>query len=166
MGVSMAEHRIHYFSHSLAISITVRKKLRYNLFMQKTVMENWRILLVPFLPLIFAYLELGGNWFGLRLVQRGPSVWSVAGVIIFSVAYSLVAAVVAHKFKFNLGLLMVNYGFGFSVVSIFLILNWGEIPEFSMKLVSTYPLLWGVAAIAIVGFLISGYLLVTAPPTV
>lgn len=129
------------------------------------MMENWRILLVPFLPLIFAYLELGGNWFGLRLVQRGPSVWSVTGVIVFSVAYSLVAAVIAHKFKLNLGLLMVNYGFGFSVVSIFLTLNWGEIPEFSTELLSTYPLLWGVAAIAIVGFLISGFLVVTAPPT-
>ena len=115
-------------------------------------MESWRILVVPILPLMFAYLELGGNWFGLRLIQRGPSFWSVAGVIIFSVTYSLVAAAVAYKCKLNLGLLMVNYGFGFSVVSIFLILNWGKIPAFSAELVSTYPLLWGVAAVALVGF--------------
>ena len=131
----------------------------------ENTMEAWRILILPFLPLVFAYLELGGNWFGLRLVQRGLSVWSVTGVIIFSVAYSLVAAIVAHKLQLNLGILMVNYGFGFSIVSIFLMLEWGKIPEFSTVLVSTYPLLWGVAAVALIGFVLSGYLVIIAPPT-
>jgi ABC-type Fe3+ transport system permease subunit len=77
-------------------------------------MNTWaKILLTPIIPVLFAYLELGGNWFGLRLLQRGPSLWSVAGTLIFSVLYSLTAAYISLKFGLNFALLMVAYGFGF-----------------------------------------------------
>ncbi len=91
--------------------------------------------------------------------------WSITGTVVFSVAYSLVVAVIATKFKINLALLMVNYGFGFSTVSIFLVLEWGKIPSFSPELVQAYPLLWIVAAIAVIGFLVSAYLVLIASPT-
>ena len=126
----------------------------------------WKhLLLLPFLPLVFAYLELGGNWFGFRLLQGGMSVWSATGTIVFSVLYSLVAAYVALKMNINLGLLMVNYGFGFSIVSIFLKLEWGKIPSFSNELLMQHPLLAVVAIISLVGFLLSGYLVVTSLPS-
>ena len=124
-----------------------------------------RALLLPVIPIVFAYLELGGNWFGLRLLQGGVSAWGVAGTVIFSVLYSLVAAFVAIRLHFNLALLMVNYGFGFSIIAIFLRLDWGHLPEFSAALIAQYPLLWLLAGIAVVGFLVSGYLVLTAVQT-
>lgn len=126
-------------------------------------MLTWQKLLVtPLIPILFAYLELGGNWFGLRLLQGGPSIWSVAGTIIFSVLYSLTAAFVAIKLGLNLGLLMVAYGFGFSIISIFLFLEWGKLPSFSSELIKSYPLLWSIAGVALIGFILSSYLVITA----
>ncbi|GEM_PF-2577244 len=128
-------------------------------------MSLLRIFLVPIIPVLFAYLELGGNWFGLRLLQGGPTLWSVAGTVIFSVLYSLVAAFVAISLKVDIGLLMVNYGFGFSIISIFLTLNWGKLPSFSADLIRTNPLLWVIFGIAIVGFIVSSYLVITSTVT-
>lgn len=126
-------------------------------------MNFWlKIFATPLIPIAFAYLELGGNWFGLRLLQRGPTIWSVGGTIIFSVLYSLVAAFVSLKLGFNLALLMVMYGFGFSIVSIFLILQWGKLPSFSVDLIRTYHMLWVVGIIALIGFLISAYLVIVS----
>ncbi len=121
-----------------------------------------KIFLLPLIPIVFAYFELGGNWFAYRLVQSGVSVWSVFGTIIFSVLYSLIAAIVSIKTKMDLGLLMVAYGFGFSIVAIFLRLEWGKIPSFSSKLLEAHSLLWVVAFVALGGFLISSYLVVTS----
>jgi hypothetical protein len=122
-----------------------------------------KIIALPFIPLVFAYLELGGNWFGLRLLQRGPSIWSIAGTVVFSVLYSLVSAFVAVKLKLDIGLLMVAYGFGFSIVAIFLQLEWGKLPSFSKELITKNPLLFLVAGIALVGFIISSYLVISRP---
>ena len=126
-------------------------------------MSFTRALVIPFIPIIFAYLELGGNWFGLRLLQGGPNFWSVTGTILFSVIYSLVAAFVALRLKVDIGLLMVNYGFGFSIISMFLTLNWGKLPSFSPELMKTTPFLWIIFAIASVGFLTSAYLVIVSP---
>jgi hypothetical protein len=49
-----------------------------------------------------------------------------------------------------------------SIISIFLILEWGELPTYSSDLIKAYPLLWLVGAIALLGFLISAYLVVTS----
>ena len=124
-----------------------------------------RLLLLPVIPLIFAYLELGGNWFGYRLLQGGITMWSIGGTILFSVLYSLVAAFVALRMHMDLGLLMVNYGFGFSIVSIFLKLEWGKIPSFSNDLLVQHPLLWLIAGISSIGFVASGYLVLTSIPS-
>lgn len=124
-----------------------------------------RILLIPFVPILFAYLELGGNWFGLRLLQGGPNFWSITGTVVFSVLYSIVAAFVALSLKVDIGLLMVNYGFGFSIVSIFLTLNWGKLPSFSPELIKANPFLWVVFAVAVLGFLASAYLVVVSSST-
>lgn len=120
-----------------------------------------RILATPLIPILYAYFELGGNWFALRLFQRGANAWSVSGTFFFSVIYSLVSAFVALKLKMDMGLLMVCYGFGFSIISIFLQLEWGKIPNFSMSLITAHPTLWFIALIALVGFLVSSYLVVT-----
>ncbi len=120
-----------------------------------------RVLATPLIPILYAYFELGGNWFALRLFQRGANAWSISGILFFSVIYSLVSAFVALKLKMDMGLLMVCYGFGFSIISIFLQLEWGKIPDFSMNLIKAHPALWFIAAIALVGFVVSGYLVVT-----
>ncbi len=125
-------------------------------------MSLTRIFLVPFLPILFAYLELGGNWFGLRLLQGGPSFWSIFGTIVFSVLYSIVAASFALVLKVDIGLLMVNYGFGFSIISIFLTLNWGKLPSFSVELIKANPFLWVIFGVAVVGFIGSAYLVVVS----
>ncbi len=121
-----------------------------------------RIFLIPFIPILFAYLELGGNWFALRLLQGGLSLWSIIGTIIFSVLYSIVAAFVAIKLKVDIGLLMVNYGFGFSIISIFLTLAWGKLPFFSTELIKANPFLWVIFFIALAGFITSAYIVVTS----
>lgn len=123
-----------------------------------------RVLLLPIIPIVFAYLELGGNWFAYRMIER-QTVWSVGGTLFFSVIYSFVAALVAKRFEVDLGLLMVNYGFGFSIVSILIKLDWGQIPEFSGELLTAQPLLWIVLVIAVIGFLASAFFVVSALPS-
>lgn len=120
-----------------------------------------RILVTPLIPVLYAYFELGGNWFALRLLQKGASTWSVLGTIFFSVIYSLVSAFFAYKLKMDMGLLMVAYGFGFSIVAIFLKLDWGKIPEFSLELIKAHPTLYIVALIALIGFVVSSYMVIT-----
>lgn len=124
-----------------------------------------RLLVLPVIPLIFAYLELGGNWFAYRMIER-QTVWSVTGTIFFSVIYSFVAAYVAKQFKIDLALLMVNYGFGFSIVSLLLKLEWGRIPEFTSEVLMQTPALTSVLLIALLGFLVSAYFVVMSPATV
>ena len=123
-----------------------------------------RILVLPVIPLIFAYLELGGNWFAYRMIER-QTVWSVTGTIFFSVVYSFVAAYVAKKFRIDLALLMVNYGFGFSIVSLLLKLEWGRVPEFTSEVLQATPALGVILLIALVGFVSSAYFVVTSPAT-
>jgi hypothetical protein len=123
-----------------------------------------RVLTLPLIPIAFAYLELGGNWFAYRMIER-QTLWSVGGTIFFSVVYSFVAAFVAKQFKIDLGLLMVNYGFGFAVVSLLIKLDWGKIPEFSGKMLQDTPALWIILLIGVLGFLASAYFVITAPPT-
>lgn len=122
-----------------------------------------RVLILPIIPILFAYLELGGNWFAFRMIER-QTFWSVTGTIFFSVVYSFVAAFVAKKFAINLALLMVNYGFGFAIISVLLKLDWGKIPEFTNENLIAYPMLWGVLVIALIGFLFSAYVVITSPP--
>src|SRR5687767_11360952 len=121
-----------------------------------------RILVLPVIPILFAYLELGGNWFAFRMIER-QTIWSVTGTIIFSVLYSFVAAYVAKKFAINLALLMVNYGFGFAIISVLLKLDWGKIPEFTNENLIATPSLWGVLLIALIGFLFSAYIVISSP---
>src|SRR5688572_2845576 len=123
-----------------------------------------RILVLPVIPLIFAYLELGGNWFAYRMIER-QTVWSVTGTIFFSVVYSFVAAYVAKKFRIDLALLMVNYGFGFSIVSLLLKLEWGRVPEFTSEVLQATPALGVILLIALVCFVSSAYFVVTSPAT-
>jgi hypothetical protein len=120
------------------------------------------VFLLPFLSLLFAYFELGGNWFAYKMLDM-QTLWSVGGTIIFSTAYSFIAASVAVWRDIDLGLLMVNYGFGFSIISLVLKLEWNKIPEFTMDIFNQQPSLAIVLAIAFIGFLASGWLIITAP---
>lgn len=120
-----------------------------------------RVLITPLIPILYAYFELGGNWFALRMFQGGANLWSVTGTIFFSVIYSVVSAFVAYKLKMDMGLLMVAYGFGFSIIAIFLKLDWGKIPTFSTELIKSHPSLYFIAFIALLGFLVSSYMVVT-----
>lgn len=124
-----------------------------------------RLLLLPILPIMFAYLELGGNWHALRMLQK-PSLWHLWGLVVFSVGYVLVVAIIAYFVKIHMGLLMVSYGFGFAFIAIFLELEWGSWPSFSSQLIGEYPLLWGVCVLAIVGFIGTSWLVfvIKAPP--
>lgn len=120
-------------------------------------------MLLP-VPIIFAYLELGGNWYGYKLLSEDKNkLMYLIGTIIFSVLYSLVAAFVAIKFfNINIGKLMVNYGFGFSAIATFLVLEWGKLPSLSWDIFRSSPTLYGtLLIIELIGFLLSGYLVVT-----
>lgn len=122
------------------------------------------IILLPIISLIFAYAELGGNWFAYRMIEQ-QTIWSVSGTIIFSTAYSFIAAGIAKWRKIDLGLLMVNYGFGFSIVSLLLKLEWNEIPQFTLELLNQHLGLLIVLVIAILGFVASGWFVVNSSKT-
>jgi hypothetical protein len=122
-----------------------------------------RLLILPIIPIIFAYLELGGNWFAYRMLER-PVFWSMSGTLIFSTLYSIVAAFIAKKFQIDLSLLMVNYGFGFAIVSLLLKLDWGKLPEFTNEILKETPNLWFVLIIAAIGFFVSASFVINAPP--
>jgi hypothetical protein len=122
-----------------------------------------RLLILPIIPIIFAYLELGGNWFAYRMLER-PVFWSISGTIVLSMVYSIVAALVAKKFQLDLSLLMVNYGFGFAIVSLLLKLDWGKLPEFTNDILKENPNLWIVLIIAVIGFFVSAGFVINAPP--
>jgi ABC-type phosphate/phosphonate transport system permease subunit len=93
-----------------------------------------------------------------------PGVWAISGTIVFSVLYSVVAAVIAKQFQIDLSLLMVNYGFGFAIVSLLVKLDWGKLPEFTNEILTANPSLWIVLFIAAVGFFISASFVITASP--
>lgn len=120
-----------------------------------------RLLILPIIPLLFAYLELGGNWFAYRLLER-PNFWAIAGTVIFSVLYSLVAAIIAKQLNIDLSLLMVNYGFGFAIVSLLLKLDWGKLPEFSTEILRGNPNLWFIFLIAALGFFASASFIINS----
>jgi hypothetical protein len=122
-----------------------------------------RLLVLPIIPLVFAYLELGGNWYAYRLLER-VTPGTLAGTILFSVLYSFVAALVARAFQIDMALLMVNYGFGFSMVALLLKLDWGRLPEFSGALLQSDPRLWLLLAIAMAGFVASAFFVISARP--
>ncbi len=122
-----------------------------------------RLLILPIIPIIFAYLELGGNWFAYRMLER-PAFWAVSGTLVFSTLYSIVAAFIAKKFQIDLSLLMVNYGFGFAIVSLLLKLDWGKLPEFTNEILKETPNLWVVLIIAAIGFFVSASFVINAPP--
>lgn len=122
-----------------------------------------RVLLLPVIPLVFAYLELGGNWYAYRLFERvAPA--TVIGTLAFSIAYSLVAAGVARYLELDLSLLMVNYGFGFAMVALLVRLEWGRLPEFTLDLLTRLPALWLLLVIAAIGFVISAAFVVVSRP--
>jgi hypothetical protein len=121
-----------------------------------------RLLILPIIPIIFAYLELGGNWFAYRMLER-PVFWSITGTFIFSTVYSIVAAFIAKKFQIDLSLLMVNYGFGFAIVSLLLKLEWGKLPEFTSDILKETPNIWIVLIIAAIGFFVSASFVINAP---
>ena len=111
-------------------------------------MNFQRLLTLPFIPILFsffAYLELGGNYYGYSLLERGINWKTISGLVIFSIGYSLATAVVAYRAQFDMTLLMISYGFGFTLTSIFLKLEWGKLPEFTLDNVRIDPWLWWVA---------------------
>jgi hypothetical protein len=120
-----------------------------------------RLLVLPIIPLVFAYLELGGNWYAYRLLER-PSAGMIAGALVFSVLYSFVAALVARTLQVDMALLMVNYGFGFSIVALLLRLEWGRLPELTGAMLQGDPRLWLLLAIAVAGFISSAFFVVTS----
>jgi hypothetical protein len=117
---------------------------------------------LPLIPILFAYLELGGNWFAYRMLAR-PNVWSISGTVIFSVLYSFVAALIAKRLDIDLSLLMVNYGFGFAIVSLLLKLDWGKLPQFTNEILKNNPSLLIILFIAALGFFISASFVITSP---
>lgn len=117
-------------------------------------------LLLPLIALVFAYLELGGNWFAYRMIER-QTIWSVGGTAVFATAYSFIAASIAKWRNVDLGLLMVNYGFGFSIMSLILKLKWNKIPEPTLEHIQDIPMLLLVLAIALVAFVMSAWFVVT-----
>lgn len=121
-----------------------------------------RLLILPIIPILFAYLELGGNWFAYRMLER-PNLWAIIGTMIFSVLYSLVAAFIAKQMNIDLSLLMVNYGFGFAIVSLLIKLDWGKLPEFTNEILKANQNLWVVLFIAALGFVISASFVIKSP---
>lgn len=121
-----------------------------------------RLIILPLIPILFAYLELGGNWFAYRMLDR-LNLWSISGTVIFSVLYSFVAALIAKRMNIDLSLLMVNYGFGFAIVSLLLKLDWGKLPEFTNEILKNNPSLWIILSIAALGFFISANFVITSP---
>ncbi|MBE9171097.1 hypothetical protein IQ238_27470 [Pleurocapsales cyanobacterium LEGE 06147] len=121
-----------------------------------------RLIVLPLIPILFAYLELGGNWFAYRMLAR-PNLWSISGTVIFSVLYSFVAAVIAKRMNIDLSLLMVNYGFGFAIVSLLIKLDWGKLPQFTNDILKNNPSLWIILFIAALGFFISASFVITSP---
>ena len=113
-----------------------------------------RLVILPIIPILFAYLELGGNWFAYRMLDR-PNIWAISGTIVFSVLYSIVADVIAKQMNIDLSPLMVNYGFGFAIVSLLIKLDFGKLPEFTNEILRANPNLWIVLFIAALGFVIS-----------
>ena len=85
------------------------------------------------------------------------------GTIIFSVLYSLVAAVIAKHMNIDLLLLMVNYGFGFAIVSLLIKFDWGKLPEFTSEILKANQNLWVVLFIAALGFVISASFVIKSP---
>jgi hypothetical protein len=122
-----------------------------------------RLLVLPIIPIVFAYLELGGNWFAYRMLERA-TLDMVAGVLVFSTLYAFVAALVARFLQVDMALLMVNYGFGFSIVAMLLKLEWGRLPEFTGALLQGDPRLWLLLAVALIGFVISAIFVITSQP--
>ena len=128
--------------------------------MKKRTLATRTALLLPLISLIFAYFELGGNWFAYRMIDK-QTLWSIGGTAFFATVYSFVAAGIAKWRDVDLGLLMVNYGFGFSVISLLLKLEWNRVPEFTLDIIADDPALLGVLAIAVLGFIASGWFVVT-----
>jgi hypothetical protein len=93
-----------------------------------------------------------------------PAFWAISGTLVFSTLYSIVAAFIAKKFQIDLSLLMVNYGFGFAIVSLLLKLDWGKLPEFTNEILKETPNLWIVLIIAAIGFFVSASFVINAPP--
>jgi hypothetical protein len=120
-----------------------------------------RLVLVA-LPLLFAYLELGGNWFAYRLLERRTA-WSISGVIVFSVLYSIVAAYAAKALRVDLKYLMINYGFGFTLIATVLELEWGKLPALTVSTLRQNRDLYPVVFIAALGFLWSFVILLRSP---
>lgn len=121
-----------------------------------------RLIVLPLIPILFAYLELGGNWFAYRMLDR-LNLWSIGGTVIFSVLYSFVAALIAKRMNIDLSLLMVNYGFGFAIVSLLIKLDWGKLPQFTDDILKNNPNLWIILSIAALGFFISASFVITSP---
>jgi len=118
-----------------------------------------RLLTLPFIPLLFAYLEQGGNLYAEQTLEV-PTPRNLGITFVFSVLYSFVAALVATSLHVNLAIMMVNYGFGFSIVSLLLDLQWNRLPNFTRRRLAANPNLRIPLAIALVGFIASAYFVI------
>ena len=61
----------------------------------------------------------------------------------------------AKKINIDLSFLMVNYGFGFAIVSLLIKLDFDKLPEFTNEIFRANPKIWIFLFIAALGFVIS-----------
>jgi hypothetical protein len=118
-----------------------------------------RILILPTIPVLFAYLEQGGNLYAEKTIGN-PTLRNLLVTLFFSVIYSFVAAIVSRSMGVNLALMMINYGFGFSIVSMLLELKWRSVPTFSLQRIKENPRSKWSLIIAVLGFASSAYFVV------
>lgn len=118
-----------------------------------------KAVLLPFMPLVFAYLEQGGNLFAEKTLDQ-PTPRNLMTTFFFSVIYAFVAAAVATWLQIDLALLMINYGFGFAMVALLLELEWQRLPTFTLRRVHENPHLRLPLGMALVGFVVSAYFVI------
>lgn len=119
----------------------------------------FRIVLLPVIPILFAYLEQGGNLYAEQTIEK-PTLRNMVVTFFFSVIYAFVAAFVSTLLDVDFALMMINYGFGFSIISLLLDLGWNELPHFTLDRVRANPKLRILLVIAVFGSVVSAYFVV------
>jgi len=126
------------------------------------ITNTWvRLIFLPVIPILFAYLEQGGNLYA-QLTIAKPTLRNFVVTFFFSVIYSFVAAYVSIVLDVSLALMMINYGFGFSAISLLLDLEWNKLPHFTLHRIRANPNLRIPLGIAILGSVTSAYFVVFA----
>jgi hypothetical protein len=115
-----------------------------------------QFLFLPFITFIFAYLELGGNYYAIKLLENKSPNWVIliVNTIIFSVLYSITTALFQQYTKLNMQLLMIHYGIAFSIVSMFFDIEWGKIPSLNLAIFDR-----GSIFLLLLLYLLMGYVL-------